>query len=546
MRTSTFTQTLCCLIFTLFAFHCYSQEPTTETSSESEAFKKLEIGLETGRNEISYYNTACYFALAGKQALAFSYLGKSMDDGFSNMKVIENDTDLLLLHSDPRWPAMLKRVEGNLAMKERMSGLFFNKKSFWESSAFQTPYRENLTEDEKVAGLSKFWSEVRYNFVNFDLIPDVNFDSLYFAYLPKVRRTTSTLEYYSLLEEFCVKLRDGHTNVLMPAELTDSVYARPLLRTRLIEDKVLIIGIYDPALSQKGLAVGQEIVKVNGLPVKDYAARYVTPTQISSTPQYKLVRVFDFALFKGSLTEPINLQVRNASNKISEHAIYRVKPEVRSRKLQMPAFAYRMLEGNIAYVALNSFANDSTAIQFAAKFEEISKAKAIIFDVRNNGGGSTGPGWTILSYLIDKPTLIHSTYTRQYRPTHRAWNYDQEIVVDKNSLFPHEKLLYTKPVVVLTSPRTFSAAEDFAAAFKTMNRGLIIGEPTGGSSGQPLLVTLPGNGTAIICTKRDMLGNGEDFVGKGVIPDKLVAPSVNDIRKGIDTELQMAISELTK
>lgn len=41
-------------------------------------------------------------------------------------------------------------------------------------------------------------------------------------------------------------------------------------------------------------------------------------------------------------------------------------------------------------------------------------------------------------------------------------------------------------VVVLTSPRTYSAAEDFASAFDVMRRGLIVGEPTGGSTGQPL------------------------------------------------------------
>jgi C-terminal processing protease CtpA/Prc len=100
--------------------------------------------------------------------------------------------------------------------------------------------------------------------------------------------------------------------------------------------------------------------------------------------------------------------------------------------------------------------------------------------------------------------------------------------------------------MVLTSARTFSAAEDFAAAFKTMNRGLIIGEPTGGSSGQPLFITLPGNGTARICTKRDMLGNGEEFVGKGIIPDKFVSPTVQDVRNGVDAELQAAIGELKK
>jgi hypothetical protein len=50
--------------------------------------------------------------------------------------------------------------------------------------AFRTPFRENLSEDEKAAGLSRFWSEVRYNFANFDLVPGLDWDALYLEYLP--------------------------------------------------------------------------------------------------------------------------------------------------------------------------------------------------------------------------------------------------------------------------------------------------------------------------------------------------------------------------
>ncbi len=45
-----------------------------------------------------------------------------------------------------------------------------------------------------------------------------------------------------------------------------------------------------------------------------------------------MVRAFDYALFRGSVTQPIKLQLRDASNRISEHTINRVKPEERSKK----------------------------------------------------------------------------------------------------------------------------------------------------------------------------------------------------------------------
>src|SRR5262245_64430078 len=98
----------------------------------------------------------------------------------------------------------------------------------------KTACRADLSENEKIAGLSKFWSEVRFNFANFDLIPTLDWDKLYLEYLPRVRQTKSTLEYYQVLSELCAKLKDGHTGVYFPDDLADETLARPLIATRLI------------------------------------------------------------------------------------------------------------------------------------------------------------------------------------------------------------------------------------------------------------------------------------------------------------------------
>lgn len=494
--------------------------------------------MAAGEFEISHYNTACYFALAGKASIAFRYLDKAIEEGYSNTPNTEKDEDLLSLHTDPRWAPMLKEMEGNRLRQQKTAHTFFNQKSFWESDQFKTPYQPNISENEKIAGLSKLWSELKYNFVNFDVTKDVNIDSLYFTYLPKVRLSASTEEYYQLLSAMVAALRDGHTNVYMPPALSDSVYARPLVRTRLIEDKVVVIGVYDKT---PGIKVGQEVLQVNGIPVKDYAARYVIPYQSSSTEQDKMVRGYDYALFAGALHESLKLQLKDITGKVSEQIISRVKPAERSAALEVPPFEYRLLPGNVAYVALNTFGNDSAAKAFAARYEEISKAKAVIFDVRNNGGGNTSVGWAILRYFVDQPALVHTSYTRDYKPAYRAWGRNQQPELNRSWFTPGKQKPYTGQVIVLTSARTFSAAEDFVAAFKTMKRGLVMGEATGGSSGQPMFVTLPGNGTARICTKRDMLGDETEFVGVGIQPDKVVSPTVSDVRKGVDTELQAAI-----
>jgi carboxyl-terminal processing protease len=105
---------------------------------------------------------------------------------------------------------------------------------------------------------------------------------------------------------------------------------------------------------------------------------------------------------------------------------------------------------------------------------------------------------------------------------------------------------YRKPVAVLISGATYSAAEDFMVAFDSMKRGLIVGEPTGGSTGQPLMISLPGGGTARIGTKRDTYPDGRAWVGVGIQPGLKVAPTVADLRKGRDTMLEAALATLRK
>ena len=71
---------------------------------------------------------------------------------------------------------------------------------------------------------------------------------------------------------------------------------------------------------------------------------------------------------------------------------------------------------------------------------------------------------------------------------------------------PDGKRLYKNPVALLSSAATFSAAEDFLVAFRVMSRGIIVGERSGGSTGQPLFFALPGGGSARVCTTAMVCG----------------------------------------
>jgi C-terminal processing protease CtpA/Prc len=80
--------------------------------------------------------------------------------------------------------------------------------------------------------------------------------------------------------------------------------------------------------------------------------------------------------------------------------------------------------------------------------------------------------------------------------------------------------------------------------FDVMKRGMIIGEPTGGSTGQPLAFSLPGGVMARVCTKRDMYPDGTEWNAKGIQPAILVKPTLADSQSGRDTVLEAALVHL--
>lgn len=415
----------------------------------------------------------------------------------------------------------------------------------FDSPALASPYREDLSADEKVAGLSKFWAEVKYNFVYVDKLKELDWDRLYLETIPKVRATTSTAEYYRVLSELCAKLQDGHTNVYPAPELRDEIMTRPLFTTGLIEGKVLVREVYDDKLKAQGVLPGVEVVAVNGVPSIAYAQRELAPIVSASTPHDLENRVYGFAFLMGPRKETPRVSFMNAAGKRFDVDTPRVGwPEFAKARKQQP-FELRMLPGNVAYVALNSFGDAQAADAFMAAFDRIAKASGLVIDVRENGGGNSSEGWRVLATLTDKPFDTGRWSTRQYLPAYRAW---QQPMPDLERT-PHAqqadgKRHFKGLVAVLTSKATYSAAEDFAVAFDAMKRGVIVGEATGGSTGQPLMIQLPGGGMARICTKADTYPDGTRWVGKGVQPTVKIATTVHDVRRGRDTVLEAALARL--
>jgi hypothetical protein len=132
------------------------------------------------------------------------------------------------------------------------------------------------------------------------------------------------------------------------------------------------------------------------------------------------------------------------------------------------------LEGNVGYLDLRGFSGSPEAGETAiAAMNFLAGTDALIIDLRQNGGGSPAMIGLVSSYLFDDVQHLNDFYIRETDRTRQFWTspYVQGRRYGKD-----------KPVFVLTSVRTFSAAEEFTYNLKNLKRATIVGETTGGGA----------------------------------------------------------------
>lgn len=470
---------------------------------------------------------AAGYALLGQKDSAFIALDRMFAVSASNylIKFLNDEPSLDAIRNDPCYIQLIQKLNRQGAL--------------WKNTAFNTPYQKNLSQAEKIAGLTLLWSQAKYNFVNFDHV-DIDWNQAYLDYLPKVQNTNSTAEYYKVLISFYALLKDGHTNVYVPDSLSSEFYSRPPFRTELIEGRVFVSQVFSDSLYKSGIVPGLEVIKIDAEPVIDYAEKNVKPYMSSSTAQDMEIREFSYGLLGGPANKALAIEFKDPKGKIFNRSIARSGYHDVKRIKTMD---YQTI-GNIGYLTINNFEDSKISKQFDSLYTEIGKTKGLIIDIRYNGGGDGGTAFSIIQRLTDKPFYTSAAKIIKINSRPNSESEWQDLGFGRRG--PNGKIFYNQPVVVLVGPRTFSAAEDFTVAFDYMKRGKLIGLPTGGSTGQPVPFDLPGGGNARVCGKRDTYPDGKEFVGIGIMPDIIVKKTIKDLLNGIDAAKEKALEILNK
>lgn len=188
-----------------------------------------------------------------------------------------------------------------------------------------------------------------------------------------------------------------------------------------------------------------------------------------------------------------------------------------SRFMKQVNYGFEKLErlaGNVGYINLRGFfdaGEPGAADTVAAAMKFLAHADALIFDLRQNGGGDPEMVALISSYLFgEKAVHLNSLYWRKDDRTDEFWT--------KPNLAANK--FADKEIYVLTSNRTFSAAEEFTYNLKSLKRATIIGETTGGGAHPGGMFRLGDNFGVFIPTGRAINPiTKTNWEGTGVEPD---------------------------
>jgi carboxyl-terminal processing protease len=393
---------------------------------------------------------------------------------------------------------------------------------------------------------SKIYSSIQLYFGHWQAVPDLDLDAAYHQYLDQAMASDDRVAFDLASKEFLAKLKNGHSG-FWDSWLND--------REQPVGFSLAPVGDHWVVVSSRtsALAVGDAVRLLDGKPMGEFVAdrsRYIAASSDTVRRRSVFNAAFLFPrVFTLTLEDGRTVRIDRFNQKL--------------QPAPAPVQEGRMLEGDIAFLRIPSFErpeDERAAIDFLRAH---AGAKALVIDVRGNGGGNTPSG--LIRAVMDRPyrdfTLSTSAFIAlfgAYAQIARITPADQMSESDKGAfgalsgyvrpqivtlggLNTPDKPVYTGPLFVLSDIGCGSSCEDFLMPLKVSGRARILGEASTGSTGQPYYFEF-GNGMGFrVSSKRESFPDGSPFEGVGIQPDVEVHPTLDDLRTGADPVLAKAL-----
>lgn len=426
----------------------------------------------------------------------------------------------------------------------------------------------NINTYQKCFELAMFWKELSYNFANLNNNNVLNIDSLYLAYIPRVSETKNDFEYYLEMQSFAAHFKNGHTFCSLPQNLIPHL-CTTTLRTEFDNGKVYLKNVGLHSKGANNVKVGDEILKINGLPAVEYFSRfgvpYVSCTNQENKIQESMFSIYNqcpnkYALVSENRTLTLDVLTDNGIRQLIVDFDIFLDPNEQQKEFQSniqwldtnsqsdKRLDFMLIpEEKAAYIRLDE-SNEKTADLFLSHWPQIANQKHLIIDLRENPGGDGNAYSSIIPYLIIDDTIGYGWFGlgKIHNSAKKAWGMSKQLFYEEEDVDEWYKQNYypyvygtafdtvmtpsyypnTLPaserfkgkISVLVGPHTASAAEGFVITLSQSHNVTLFGKKTAGATGQPLVIPLKSGIYLFISSFKSLDLYGRD-ISSGIEPD---------------------------
>jgi len=248
--------------------------------------------------------------------------------------------------------------------------------------------------------------------------------------------------------------------------------------------------------------------------------------KINDTPTDNLTIYGAIALIRGKAGTKVNLTVVRTGSIVPQVI------EITRQKITVKSVEWNMKEGNVAYVKVGQFGDDTTRLMAeAATNIAVKNPKAIILDLRSNPGGYLQSAVDMVSLFTPKGSVVV-----------KEKNKDGSINEEKTNVDP---VITKTKLIVLINKGSASASEITAGALQDYGLATLVGEKSFGKGCVQEMIDLAG-GASLKLTVADWLTPKDRVINKiGIEPDVKVILTEDDYKAGRDPQLDKAM-ELVK
>src|SRR6266571_3480527 len=375
---------------------------------------------------------------------------------------------------------------------------------FWNIMEYWSPYRDVLGED---------WGKVLAEFI------------------PRIALAKSKDDYTLQMMALIGRAHDGHAN------LWSSLVVRPPtgncqfpVALRFIENQVIVYNnIIPEAAKESGLAIGDTISEIDGVPVKKLMEAWM-PYYAGSNDAGRL-RDIAMYMTRGKCGDASASILRDGKPLALKPKRVPVAPQSMGFAHDMPGETFRLLSKDVAYLKLSTV----KASDAAHYIESAAETKALIIDIRNYP--SEFMVFALGQLLVGNETSF-ARFTIGDLSNPGAFHWTTPVVLKP------DKPLYAGKIAILVDEGSQSQAEYTSMAFRASPRAIVVGSTTAGADGNVSQFALPGGLNTMISGIGVFYPDKKPTQRLGILPDFEVRPTITGIRAGRDEVLEEALRQV--